>query len=67
MEEGIEVMVGEAEQQVMEELWAQRVYTPLASSPPVVASSLHIGGDEEGMDSIASMEVGDMVNALSSQ
>ena len=47
----------------MEELRAQRVYTALASSPPVVASSSHIGGDGEGMDSIASTEVGGMVNA----
>ena len=33
----------------MKEVQAQRVYTTLASSPPVVASS-HIGGDKEGMD-----------------
>jgi hypothetical protein len=72
MEEGIDVMVGKAKQilrfkhQIMEELRAQRVYTALASSPPVVASSSHIGGDEEGMDSIASTEVGGMVNAPSS-
>ena len=73
MEDGIEVVVGEAErifrfeQQVMEELRAQQIYTALASSPPVVASSSHIGGDGEGMDSIASTEVGGMVNAPSSQ
>ena len=73
MEEEIEVMVGETErifrfeQQVMEELRAQRVYTTLASSPPMVASSSHIGGDEEGIDTIASTEVGGMVNASSSQ
>ena len=54
MEEGIEVMVREAErifrfkQQVMEELQAQRVYTALASSPSMVVSSSHISGDEEG-------------------
>ena len=56
----LKVMVGEAErifqfeQQVIEELRAQRVYTALASLPPVVASSSHIGGDEEGTDSTAS-------------
>ena len=54
MEEGIGVMVGKAKrifrfkQQVMEELRAQRVYTTMASLLPVVASSSHIGGDEEG-------------------
>ena len=73
MKERIEVMVVEAkqifrfEQHVIKELQAQRVYTALASSPPVVASSSHIGGDEEGMDFIASTEVGSMVNAPSSQ
>ena len=73
MEEGIEVMVGEAKQiirfkeQVMEELQAQRVYTALASSPLVQASSSHIGDDGEEMDFIAITEVGDMVNAPSSQ
>ena len=51
MEEGIEVVVGEAErifrfeQYMMEELRAQQIYTALASSPPVVGSSSHIGGD----------------------
>ena len=50
----------------MEELRAQQVYIALASSPPVVASSSHIGGDGEGMDYIASTEVGGMVNASSS-
>ena len=49
----------------MEELRAHRVYTALAYSPLVVASSSYIGGDEEGMDSIASTEVGGMVNAPS--
>ena len=73
MEEGIEVMVGEVEQifrfeqQVMEELRAQWVYTALASSPPVVALSSHIDGDEEGMDFIASIKVGGMVIVPSSQ
>ena len=51
----------------MEELRAQRVYTALASSPLVVALSSHIGGDEEATDSIASTEVGGMVNAPSLQ
>ena len=51
----------------MEELQFQWIYTALASSPPVVASSSHIGGDEEGMDSIASMKVEGMVNAPSSE
>ena len=51
MKEGIEVMVGEAEQifrfeqQVIEKLEAQRVYVALASSPPLVVSSSHIGDD----------------------
>ena len=69
MEEEIEVMVREAERfswfekQVMEELWAQQVYTTLASSPPVVASSSHIGGDEEEPYSIGGTEIGSMVNA----
>jgi hypothetical protein len=73
MEEGIEAMVGEAErisrfeQQVMEELRAQRAYTALASSPPVVASSSHIGGDEGRPDSTVGIEVGGMVNAPSSK
>ena len=63
MEDGIAVVVGEAErifrfeQQVMEELRAQRVCTALVSSPTVVASS-HIGGNEQGRDSIASTEIG---------
>ena len=51
----------------MEELQAQRIYITLASSPLVMASSSHIGGDEEEMDSIASMEVGGMVNVPSFQ
>ena len=57
-------MVGQAkknfqfEQKVMEEFQALRVYYALASSPPVVAISSHIGGDEEGRDSITSTEVG---------
>ena len=46
---------------------AQQVYTALVTFPPVVASSSHIDGDEEGMDSIASTEVGGMINAPSSQ
>ena len=50
----------------MEELWTQQIYIALASSPPVVASSTHIGGDEEGTNSIASPEVGGMVNVPSS-
>ena len=50
----------------MEELRTQWVYTALASSPPVVALSLHIGGDEEGIDSIANTEGGGMVNIHSS-
>ena len=64
-------MVGEAvqfsqfEQEVMEELRAQRVYTTLASSPPVVALSSHISGDEERPNYIVGTEVGGMVNALS--
>jgi hypothetical protein len=72
MEQGVEIMVGEAErisrfeQHVVEELRAQRVYTALASSSPMVVSSSHVGGDEEGTDSIASTEVGDMVNTPSS-
>ena len=51
----------------MEELRIERIYIALASTPPVVASSLHISGDEQGPDSIASTEVGDMVNVSSSQ
>jgi hypothetical protein len=57
MEEGVGIMVGEAErisrfeQYVMEELRAQRVYA-------VVASSSYVSGDEEGTDSIASTKVG---------
>ena len=47
---------------MMEELRIQRVYTALGSLPPMVASSSYIGGDEEGMDSIASTEVGGIVN-----
>jgi hypothetical protein len=72
MEERIHAMVGEAErisqfeQHVMEELRAQHVYTASASSPPVVASSSHIGGDEEMPDSSASTETGGMVNVPSS-
>ena len=72
MEEGIHAMVGEAErifqfkQHVMEELRAQHFYTASVSSPPVVASSSHIGGDEEMSDSSASTEIGGMVNAPSS-
>ena len=64
MEKEIEAIVGEAEQisrfeqQVMEELQAQRVYTVLASSLLVVASSSHIGGDEEMLDSISGTKVG---------
>jgi hypothetical protein len=46
----------------MEKLQAQRVYIALASSPTVVASSSHIGGDEEGTNSIASTKVGGMIN-----
>ena len=42
------------EQLVMEEIRAQRVYTTLVSSPTVVASSSHVGGDEEGTNSIDS-------------
>ena len=67
MEERIEIMVGEAErisrfeQYVMEDFRAQHVYTALISSLPVVASSSHIGGDEEGTNSIANTEVWDMV------
>ena len=63
MDEGIEVMVEKTkqvfrfEQQLMEELRAQRVCTALVSSPTVVASS-HIGGNEQGRDSIASTEIG---------
>jgi hypothetical protein len=51
MEEGVEIIVREAEriskfeQYVMEELRSQRVYTTLASSSPVVASSSHVGSD----------------------
>jgi hypothetical protein len=72
MEERIHTMVGEAErisqfeQHVMEELRAQHVYTASASSPPVVASSSHIGGDEKMPDSSASTETGGMVNVPSS-
>ena len=73
MEEEIEVMVGEGEQisqfeqQVMEELRAQQFYIVVAPSRPVVASSSHIGGDEEGADSIANTKVRDIVNAPSSR
>lgn len=49
----------------MEELQAQHVYSALASSPLVVASS-HIGGNEERPDSSASTEAGGMVHAPSS-
>ena len=48
---------------MIEELRAQQVYIALVSSPPVVVSSSHIGSSEEGIDSIASTEVGGMVNA----
>ena len=51
----------------MKELRAQWVYIAMASSPPMVASSSHFGGDEEGMDSSASTEHGGMVNAPTSQ
>ena len=69
MEEEIGIMVGEAErisrfeQHVMKELRAQHVYTAMASSPPVVVSSSHIGGDEERTDSSASTDPRGMVNA----
>jgi hypothetical protein len=72
MEQGVEIMIGEAEQisrfeqHVMEELRAPWVYTSLASSSPMVASSSHVGGDEEGTNSIASTKVGGMVNVPSS-
>ena len=68
MEEEIRVMIREAErisrfeQQVIEELQAQRVYTAMVSSFPVVASSSHIGGDKEGTDFGTSTEYGGMVN-----
>ena len=64
MEEEIEVMVGEPEQisrieqYVMEELRCQRVYNTLDSSPPVVASTSHIGVDEVRPNSIGGTEVG---------
>ena len=48
---------------MMEELQAQRVYTAMVSSLPVVASSSDICGDEEGTDSSTSTELGGMVNA----
>ena len=62
-------MVGQAErifpfkQQVIKKLQAQQVATTLDPSPPMVVSSSHIGGDEEGTDSMACAKVGDMVNA----
>ena len=65
MEEGIEIKVGKTklisrfEQEVMEKFRAQHVYTALTSSPPS-----HIGGDEERTDSIASIEIGDMVHDI---
>jgi hypothetical protein len=43
----------------MEELRTQWVYTALASSS-------HVGGNEDGTDSVASTEVGGMVNVPSS-
>ena len=73
MEERIDVMVGEAEgislfeQQVMEELRAQRVYTTMTSLLPVVASSSYIGGNEEESNSSTSTEPRGMVNAPTSQ
>ena len=73
MKEEIGDMIGKAErisrfkQQVIEELRAQRVYIAMASSLPVVASSSHIGRDEEGKDSSTSTEPGGMVNAPASQ
>ena len=49
-----------------EKLQGQQVYTALASLPLVVASSLVIGGDEKRPNSIAGIEIGGMINALSS-
>ena len=66
-------MVGEVEQisqfeqQVMDELRARQVYTALTSSPPVLASSSHSGGDEGRPGSTVSIEVGGIVNAPSSE
>lgn len=73
MEKGVEAIIGKAvhisrfKQQVMEELQAQWVYTALIFLPPMVASSSHISGDEEKPDYIATTNVGNMVNAPSSQ
>ena len=68
------------EQQVIEELRAQRVFAALASDfgkkeaqrmfsvdslPPVVASSSTSGGDEGKLDSSAGTEAGGMVDAPS--
>ena len=47
----------------MKEIRAQRVYTALASPLPVVASSPHIGGDEDRPNFIVGIEVGSMNNA----
>ena len=51
----------------MEELRAQRFYTAMVSSLPVVASSLHIGGDEKGTDSSTNTETKGIVNAPASE
>jgi hypothetical protein len=67
MEEGIHAeRIFQFDQHVMEEFQAQHFYTASASLPPVVASSSHIGGDEEMPDPSASTETGGMVNAPSS-
>ena len=42
----------------MEELQTQNFNTVLASTPPVVVSSSHIGGDKEMLDCSASTEIG---------
>ena len=65
MKEGIGIMIREIKH-VIEELRAQRIYTAMASSLPMVASSSHIGGNEEGTDSNTSIELGSMVNATAS-
>ena len=66
-------MVGKAKEisrfkhHIMEKLQAQHFYTASASLPSVVASSSHIGGDEETPDFNANIETRGMGNAPSSQ
>ena len=51
----------------MMELRVQHVYFALVFLPPVMASSSHIGGDEEMPKSSVGTKVGGMVDCPSSQ